>query len=572
MCGYFGSINIPKVNIDEVKNTLINRGPDGNGTWINDYDLLIHSRLAIQDLTNKGAQPMKGNNQENIIVFNGEIYNTNEIKRDLIKNNIEINTRSDTELIIKGYELWSHGLWSKLNGIFSIAIWNIRTRKLILVRDSFGVKPLYYFKKNNKIAFGSLLRSFQKANLCSLKTINQESILSYLYLGSVTSPNTIFSNIFSFPPGHYAEWTENNGLKLKKYKRFKKENIFEIYNYESAVDIISKVLDQVVKNQLVGDVPIALFLSGGIDSGLLAARMRKFAKNNITSINVGWDIDTKEDESFLSELTAKRFGLNHLKVNLCWEDFNKYFDGYIDGIDQPSIDGLNTFIVSKCARDIGVKVAFSGLGADEIFGGYGHMHFKNQSSYLNFRKLPFTFMVNNKKNKIYQERFSLFEDIKNRYSNQDIFSARRDFEMKTYLTDTLLRDADCLSMFNSIENRVPYLDENLFNVVSKIPDKYNYFQNKNKSIIYSMALKELDQEIYKKKKSGFILPISHFINSNKRFKLNRITKIIKSNLDEDLFLSLNFSLISSYYLSKYKNKFAAYWRWIILSEWLENNT
>ena len=342
--------------------SLSHRGPDGSGINLQDHTILGHTRLSIIDLSNDGAQPMTYEKGDYVITFNGEIYNYREIKKDLIGLGYNFSTETDTEVILKGFIEYREKIFNKLNGIFALAIYDNKSKKLLLARDRFGVKPLYFRINDDSFSFASEVRSLRDQS----DEISENSKIIFLLFGSIIEPNSIYKDIKSFPAGHYG-YVEN--CRLNTFKFYSSE-FSPKYNdsYIKCTKNIKKLFSKAIEKQLMSDAPIGVFLSGGIDSSLITGIASKY-KKNLKTISLEFR-DQKYNEGTYQKIIASKFKTDHQSSVIKNDDFDLMVEGFIQSMDQPTIDGMNTYIVSNFAKRCGLKAVLSGLGADELFFGY----------------------------------------------------------------------------------------------------------------------------------------------------------------------------------------------------------
>ena len=512
---------------------LSHRGPDGLNL-LNFEDLYIgHTRLSIIDLTNNGLQPMVSSCNNYTISFNGEIYNYKDIKLKLLDKGYEFKSETDSEVVLNGYVEYGNKIFKMLNGIFSIIIYDINREKIIIARDSFGVKPLYYFIDKDQIIISSETKVFYE--YCKK---DEKSKILFLSHGYIPFPNTNLENVFSFSPGSYSE-IENNNITTKTF--FDLPKIFK--NKKSKI-FNKKYLIDAIEGQLISDAKIGCFLSGGIDSSILSF-VSNLTKRDIETYSINFN-QFNDEKKYQKEIIDKH-KLKNKELILNFEDFDNYLNHFFKCMDMPTIDGFNTFFVSKLAKNNNAKVTLSGIGSDEIF--YGYPTFKNLLFLKVFRYLinyiPLK-ILNNKFKKldylklksdygIYLSKrgvFSLNEiskildiDKKNieEYLIEFINSKSQDleglnltdkmgyYEMSNYMEGQLLKDSDVFGMSNSVEIRVPFLDNLLVEHVIGIESnlKVDYYQNK--SILINSFKDDIPESIYNRKKSGFELPYKNWL-------------------------------------------------------------
>lgn len=528
---------------------LSHRGPDGLNS-LNFKDLYIgHTRLSIIDLTDNGLQPMISSCNNYTLSFNGEIYNYKDLKLTLLEKGYEFKSETDSEVVLNGYVEYGSKIFKMLNGIFSLIIYDIYQEKIIIARDSFGVKPLYYFIDKNQIIISSEIKVFYE--YCKK---DEKSKILFLSHGYIPFPNTNLENVFSLSPGSYSE-IKNNSIStqtffdLPKIFKKKKSKIFK-----------KKYLINAIEGQLMSDAKIGCFLSGGIDSSILSF-VSNSIKRDIETYSINFNQFTDE-KKYQKEIIAKH-KLKNKDLILKFEDFDNNLNDFFKCMDMPTIDGFNTFFVSKLAKNNNAKVTLSGIGSDEIF--YGYPTFKNLFILKVFRHLinyiPLK-ILNNKFKKldylklksdygIYLSKrgvFSLNEiskildiDKKNieEYLMEFINSKSKDiedlnltdkmgyYEISNYMEGQLLKDSDVFGMANSVEIRVPFLDNLLVEHVIGIDSNIKVDFHQNKTILINSFLDDLPESIYKRKKSGFELPYKNWLLKKgiKKTILDRYNKV-----------------------------------------------
>ena len=380
MCGIAGIFahrpGAPCVNEPELlrmRESMVKRGPDGAGNWISgDRRVgLAHRRLSIIDLSEAGAQPMASADGSLVITFNGEIYNYKELRARLEREGRKFRSHSDTEVLLHLYELQGTEMVHALRGMFAFAIWDSKKKGVFMARDTYGIKPLYFSNESGVFRFASQVKSIiAGGGLTAAPSMAGRA--GFFLLGYVPEPFTLYKNIRALPAGHTL-WMGGDGLcSIKPYRE-----VHQIYR-EAKPDGISgtdkrKILHDAlldsVKQHLVADVPVGIFLSAGMDSGTLAALASELPGAKLESITLGFDAGNLDETTQASE-TADRYGLKHRNIRVGIEDFKGASEQMISAMDQPSVDGVNSWFVSRAAAQSGLKVALSGLGGDELFGGY----------------------------------------------------------------------------------------------------------------------------------------------------------------------------------------------------------
>jgi len=550
------------------------RGPDHTAIYSDDEVVLGHNRLSIIDLDKKAHQPFVSNDKSIVLVFNGEIYNFQELKTQI--KDYTFRTNSDTEVLLAAYIKWGVDFVDYLNGMFSFAIWDKRDHNFILGRDRMGIKPLYYTEYNGAIVFASEIRSILSANILENK-IDTNALVDYINYATVHGPNTIIDGVKTLLPGHLMVVNENES-KLSSYWDVRKA----IKKIEIPVDA-TKVQGQIrerfldaVQSRLVADVPYGAFLSGGIDSSLVVAAASKVNQGKINTFSVTFD-EKEFNEGQYALTIAKKYNTDHHEINLKATDFLKELPNALSSMDHPSGDGPNSYVVSKAAKDCGVTVAMSGLGGDELFAGYdifkrsyqlldkkwmfsfppGVRHFMGSILKMlkpsissdkiaeiitqKYLELPYYYHINRK-------YFS--DDVVGKLINQDVLPNAVPFqfakenidvgslgfdmpflskvsylEMNTYMQNVLLRDADQMSMAHSLEVRVPFLDHKLVEFVLGVNDQMKFPFSKKKLLIDSMK-GWLPDELVNRPKMGFLLPWDKWMkNELKDFNLEQLRSL-----------------------------------------------
>ena len=576
MCGIAGSFHFVNqkssiLNIDElveIRDSMYMRGPDSYGLWFSKDDnvALAHRRLSIIDISELGSQPMKSKDGNIVIVFNGEIYNYLELKINLEKKGYLFHSKTDTEVLINLYIEYGLDFVNHIRGMFSIALWDNIKKGILLVRDHFGIKPLYYSEHDGEILFASQVKALLKSKKID-KSLSYAGQVSYFLWGSIQDPFTLYNGIKALEAGTYMWVTKNGEKEIKNYYNLSKK-IIEIenssINYTSKLDfdLLKRTFDDTVSKHLLSDVPVGLFLSSGLDPSILA----EFSSNKINNIKaITLNYENKFNESELANKTAIQFNLNHKNYNISKSEIKGEFDKIMNYMDQPSIDGINTYFISKYAVKSGLKVAISGLGGDELFRGYNT--FKRTKklvdifSILSFfpiqgltnvtlnlnkslnSKLQFIAKYSGTYPGSYLLQRSLFlpeqlydfmdkeivsegllqlrninklnDIIEGIYNNKSKISA---LEFTMYMRNQLLRDSDWAGMAHSLEIRVPFVDKILFEQSISILSSNKTL---NKSQIFS-KISNLNNDYFKRKKTGFSFPKVNQILSNEDKSRNEL--------------------------------------------------
>src|SRR5437762_2186907 len=373
MCGIAGIVNsgFDREKLEKIltgmQQQLHHRGPDDHGLFISRDGRtgLVNTRLAILDLSSAGHQPMASANRRYRIVLNGEIYHFQQLRAELAAEGETFLSHSDTEVALKMYERYGPDCVRELEGMFALAIWDEQEQVCFLARGPFGIKPLYYCETNHGFCFASELRTLLGTGLVP-RRLSLAAVSGYLLFGAVPEPLTLVEDVRALSAGHYLIWRHGR-CRLTTYwdLQFGDEPIAEA----EAVELVRDALDESIRRHLVSDVPVGVFLSGGIDSTALVALASRHAGNKLRTFCISFD-DPKFDEGNVAARTAQHFGAQHFDWRLDSTTARKLLANFLECSDQPSIDGFNTFCVSRLAHDAGLKVVLSGLGGDEVFGGY----------------------------------------------------------------------------------------------------------------------------------------------------------------------------------------------------------
>ena len=571
MCGLFGSVGLVLTPAQQnaALDALRGRGPDSQGAWSDGQATLLHTRLAIQDLSPLGHQPMVAASGDLVLVFNGEIYNQRELRSELEALGGCFRSHSDTEVLLQGLRQWGSDLWGRLNGIFAVAAWEPQRQRLTLARDGFGVKPLLWHRDGRRCAFASELSAFEATGLANRNRLDPQALRSYSVWGSVAAPASLLAGVEVFPAGHWGQWTAETGWQLQRFEGSQAPLARVPASLEEATAAVERALQQAVARQVIGDVPVGLFLSGGLDSGLLGALLREQHGGTIHSVSVGFrNLPGAVDESDLAEATARQLQLSHTTLRIGRPELEGCFDAFLEAIDQPSIDGFNSFLVARAAAAGGMRVAFSGLGADELFGGYGHMGTLSTGPLLRVRRIHGHGLARRQLRQVIEQRAQLVPELQIHGGGVVPLSSCSALELGGYLQDTLLRDGDAVSMHHGLELRVPFLDRDLVQLALAIPEPLQRAEGP-KTLLRRLASGRLPAEVLAAPKRGFNLALAPWLREAPRFAPRRIQSLLQRQLaPQGLHVSRR-GFWSSWALLQAAGRWGPYWRWVVLAEWLE---
>lgn len=591
---------------------LKHRGPDADAVWCEGNVSLGHARLSIIDLDDTANQPMVDSSERYVIVFNGEIYNYLELK-NILSDGYNFKTNSDTEVILAAFIKWGKDCLNYFRGIFAFAIWDKKKEVLFLARDQLGVKPIHIYRNEDVFLFSSELTSIANSKIFK-PTLNIQGLKDYLKYQSVHEPNTLISGVYQLRAGYFMT-ISRDGVGVQKYwglTDLKPTNNFS--TYEEVKSEVHSKLYQAIERQLVSDVPLTVFLSGGIDSSVLAAVATKLTKSPINTFSICFN-DERYDESKFSDLLAKSINSNHTKVIIKPEMFLDLLPETLSAFSTPSGDGANVYLISKLVSETNVKVALSGLGADELFCGYQHFS-TYKKAILYHQIMPFwlsnsighlmtKLSTGHKVRKIadiltmksgdlehfYSISRSLFQDEELKLLNpffkstfdtpfenilqtsQDIqnFDAYSQYsiaELMNYTKNVLLEEADQMSMANGLELRVPLLDIDLVELCLSIPDKFKHPHGYKKLLIDSLGF-QLPEEIVHRKKMGFAFPWDQWM----RKELHDFCKeSIKNLSNRSLFVEKEVIHIWEKFIQKDPQiPWMKVWLLVVLENWLSDN-
>jgi asparagine synthase (glutamine-hydrolysing) len=555
MCGIAGVYNfktdrpVSEESIKDMISVINYRGPDGEGVFKSGSVGLGHKRLTIIDTSERSNQPMTSQHGSQTICYNGEVYNYLELTTYLQSVGIELRTSSDTEVLLELLRLEGPKALEKLNGMFAFAYWDESDQALMLVRDRVGIKPLYYQETDQGIVFASEIKSILALSDSSNK-VNRSLIDGYMSLGYCTGNNTLFEGIKKVPPGHYIV-VKNNKIELRQYWNMvfdKSIDLGEEYYIKKAHDLF----EDSVKLQLRSDVPLGVFLSGGIDSSAVVAMMWKLGAKDIKTFSVAWDYGNEFDETQYARKIAKQFNTDHTEYFMTHKEFKDFLPEYIRHMDEPVTEAaaISLYYLAMKTKEK-VTVVLSGEGSDEVFGGYGIYrsmqlveHYKkipsiihkvinplmrslghSFSKYADLSETPLeqsyagvSFYDTKQKHNLYSQSFKIeaaendvFKTLAPYYGytmGQDLQSKMQYIDIKTWLVDDLLIKADRMSMAASLELRVPFLDHRFLELAANMPSQYRNKKNQSKYIIKKAMEPYLDDEILYRKKQGFPTPLA----------------------------------------------------------------
>ncbi|QKF81090.1 asparagine synthase (glutamine-hydrolyzing) [Halarcobacter ebronensis] len=551
MCGIIGFSSLRNNSQEILKNILDgirHRGPDNKSFKFYNKVGLGHVRLSIIDLHQESNQPMSSFDKRYTIIYNGEIYNYKEIKHELELLGYNFITNGDTEVILNGFIEFKEKIVEKLSGMFAFSIYDNIENIFFLARDRYGIKPLFFYNENEDFWFCSEVKPLEKY-ISDEKSL--ESSVLFLLLGSLPPKITINKYIQKFPSGHYA-WYKKNNLILEQYYNIEYQPKIKD-SYKNIIANIHDLTTNAVKNNLVSDTPVGTFLSGGLDSSIITAIASRYV-TKLKTVSVSFE-DKIFSEDYYQKLVVDKFKTEHYDYHITKEIFQLEFLQYLEILDQPNMDGFNTYLASKMARKAGLKSILAGQGADEIFYSYdtflnakklrenksplyGIFLLRKFKELIRSKKIPkdISLYLKNIDLSLYLPGKQIFTpsqianilnlkiekvlliilncfmkfDSSNILAYDDKVSY---YEVKLYLENQLLAKDDMSSMANSLEIRIPFLDTNLVDYVTKIEPSIKYDKKVSKVLLAKAFEKELPSEIIYRDKKGFSIPYGEWLET-----------------------------------------------------------
>ncbi|MFT4115722.1 asparagine synthase (glutamine-hydrolyzing) [Bradyrhizobium sp.] len=594
MCGIAGIVGrLDEANraaLQRMNSAMLHRGPDAGGAWVSEPDdqgwgvLLGHRRLSILDLSPAGAQPMVDPVTGHVIVFNGEIFNFHELRGRLEAEGQEFRSTGDTAVMLRALGLHGPDAVNWLRGMFAFACWDPSQRRLLLARDPLGIKPLYVARSSDpnagwSLAFASELRALLASGLLGTPRLDPQAVSSVIWNGFVVGPDCAVKGVNLLPPGHVIELhASGNEMHQREFWSIAKRPP----GRTMSEDDLAAIIEEGTRLHLASDVPLAVFLSGGVDSAATANLARRASQDPIHTFTLAFEEQEFNEAPFARKIAAA-IGTQHHEVLLSEEHFVEGLETALDSLDQPTFDGLNAYYLSKAIREAGFTVALSGTGGDELFGGYPSyrdlptlQRWSMRSSWVpsdlrvaaarmatwplrrtdaavppqtRWAKLPDMVRHGDDLLALYQHAYALFlpefqgelldrnfaepsalglpiemrQQLLVETKGRSPLSAISVMEQRMFLGERLLRDNDAASMASSLEQRLPLVDQVLFDSVDGLPDSVRYSPLGRKAILRRIGLRGLDAALFERPKSGFVLPFDRWIRRG-----------LKSAMDETL--------------------------------------
>ncbi|MFU0832090.1 MAG: Asparagine synthase (Glutamine-hydrolyzing) [Oscillospiraceae bacterium] len=575
LCGFTGEVIDRDAVVKHMTDAITHRGPDSSGIYTDSDIAMGFRRLSIIDL-NQGDQPIYNEDGSLVVMFNGEIYNYQQLREILVAKGHQFSTNTDTEVLVHGFEEWQEDLLNKLRGMFAFAIWNKKEKSLFLARDFFGIKPMHYTQVGDHFVYGSEIKSILQFPGFE-KKLNLNALDHYISFEYPVPPETFFENVFCLMPAHYL-WYRNGEVEIKRYWEPKFEPD-ESMTEEEAVNEIDQVFEDSVAAHRISDVEVGCFLSSGVDSSYVATYF-----SGQKAFTVGFGEDKKYNEiSYAKELSSK-VGLEHHYKTISPDEYWGNIRKVMYHMDQPVADAscIALYFVSKIASEY-VKVVLSGEGSDELFGGYNIYH--EPDDMAAYRRLPIglrralaalvqmlpfsfkgknflirgaksieeTFIGNNSLFTMAEKRRLLKEDLPatrpqkltrpwyDRVKDLDDVTKMQYLDINVWMVGDILVKADRMSMANSLELRVPFLDRKVFAVASRIPRRLKVNPQNTKYALRKAALRHLPEGTAQKKKLGFPVPIRVWLREEKYSQIVRkafLSKTAEQFFNTDFLIAL----------------------------------
>lgn len=621
MCGIAGIAGAPGPAdrtslVRRMTDALAHRGPNAEGVWDGGPVTLGHRRLSIIDLSDAGTQPMHSADGRFTISFNGEVYNYRELRAQLKRTTFQ--SATDTEVVMAAFAEWGMAAVQRLEGMYAFALWDAQEQELVIVRDRMGIKPLYLWQEGGTLLFASELRALLSSGLVP-RRIDEEALADYMRYATVHAPATLVKGVRMLMPGHLLRWKVGE-VQEERYWHLVADALPEAGELPRATVMreVHERLARAVEKRLVSDVPFGAFLSGGIDSSAIVGLMAQASDGPVHTFSVVFDEQRFNEEHF-ARLVAKKFNTRHTPIRLRPDDMLRLLPGALQAMDHPSVDGPNTYVVSKVTREAGVTMALSGLGGDELFAGYDVFartlgllkrnwitavprplraaagaayrrtrrtaaatkaaallkarSFAIEDTYP-FSRLTFTNAELRTLLRTRELPLNTVQGIVGHLLHQDnggalpLLSQVSLAELSTYLQNVLLRDTDQMSMAHALEVRVPFLDHDLVRFVLGVNDAVK-FPNTPKQLLVESLGDLVPREVVDRPKMGFTLPWEEWMRSPLRSfcEARLLTLGRRPEFNEQ-----GVQAIWQRFLARDQRiTWSRVWYLVVLADWLERN-
>jgi asparagine synthase (glutamine-hydrolysing) len=622
MCGVAGLVNLNGDNVSLITlkgmtDAISHRGPDGEGHWIENNVGIGHRRLSIIDLSLDGRQPMISTEHGLVLSYNGELYNFRELRGELERLGVTFRSKTDTEVVMHSLAIWGKHALTRFNGMFSFALFNRREKTLLLARDRYGIKPMYYSLLGKSFSFGSEQKAIL-SNESFTRELNAPALLEYLTFQNIFTAQTLLKNIHLLPPGHYLELPTNGGTtpSVKSYwdYEFHDTDLSQPYDEAELIEELDRLFVQAVNRQLVGDVEVGAYLSGGIDSGSITA-IASSSLPNLKTFTCGFDTSSASglemscDERDKAEAMSALFKTEHYEIVLKAGDMERSLPRVVSHIEEPRVgQSYPNYYAAKLTSKF-VKVVLSGSGGDELFAGYpwryySESRFYSFDDYIDHYYRYWQRLIPNKRLKqVFTPIWSDVSSVATRdiFKNvfpenfqapccpEDFVNCSLYFEAKTFLHGLLVVE-DKLSMSHGLENRVPFLDNDLVDFAMRCPVKFKlnnlktivgydenktglkkseYFHNTNdgKRILRKMASRYIPPHIVQSRKQGFSAPDASWFRGESIDLVRRILLNKSSSIYDYLDFNSIAPLINEH-LSGHINRRLLIWSLLNVELWM----
>lgn len=629
MCGIAGIIGLqdldaPEALVKRMTDAIAHRGPDAEGVWKGNDAVLGHRRLSIIDLSTGSDQPFHSTDGRYTIVYNGELYNFRELREELSRPSssgepaLSFRTKGDTEVALAAFIRWGPRAFERLHGMFAFAVYDAQERVVHLVRDRLGIKPLYVVQQGARVLFASELRALLASGLVE-RALDDEALADYLRYATVHAPATLVKHVRMLMPGHTMCW-KNGSTDTTRYWHMVEQARREAADLplERVKEQVHERLSRAVEKRLVSDVPFGAFLSGGIDSSAVVGLMAQASTSPVHTFSVIFD-EQKFSEERYAKLIARKFNTQHTAIRLKPDDMLRFLPNALEAMDHPSVDGPNTWVVSKVTKEAGITMALSGLGGDELFAGYDVFSRTLgllKKNWITLLPLPIRAAAGaaykstrrtaaaGKAAELLRARSFAIEDTyplsRLTFTNAELRSFMRTHELplnavqhivstllheedgaslpllsqvsiselSTYLQNVLLRDTDQMSMAHALEVRVPFLDHELVEFVLGVNDRQKFPHTPKQLLVDSLG-DLLPREIVDRPKMGFTLPWDQWmrtaLKSYCEAKLHDLGQRTEFNAD-----GVN-ALWQRFLAGDKRITWSRVWYLVVLGDWLERN-
>jgi asparagine synthase (glutamine-hydrolysing) len=616
MCGIAGILSragVTRERIEHMTMSLAHRGPDAQGTWVNDSATigLGHTRLSIIDLSNGANQPFHSRDNRYVIAFNGEIYNFQVLRNELRDHHgVVFRTTSDTEVLVEAFAVWGKGVAARLEGMFAAVIADQQTGTVYLLRDRMGKKPLFYFQSGTTLAFASEMKALLRdPEIRNAVKINRDIFTTFLHLGYIPGPATIYENIFKFPAGHIGECDASLRMYARPYWQLQ-DHLSDVILTDPghAKDTLRTLVHDAVAKRMISDVPLGAFLSGGTDSSLVTAVAAQQQSTPLKTFSIGFE-ESKFDESRYARAVARHLGTDHTAYTLSEKEALGILEQYLQHFDEPFADtsAIPTMLVSRLAREH-VKVVLTGDGGDELFQGYGAYTWANRLAgpAMKLLRAPLRGMLQavgtsrleriahllasplgSERSHIFsQEQYFFSQHELDTYAKgftpfryQDATDSKQRFtagerqalfDLEYYLRDDLLVKVDRASMYYALECRSPLLDHHLIEFAFSLDASLKVRDGRTKWLLKELLREYIPAELVDRPKWGFSVPLATWLKGDLRYLIDRYLNsdaVAAAGIVDAAYVS---RLVAGFFGGK-DYLYNRLWVLIVLHKWLHDN-